>query len=240
MPGGRPAVLEPGIRGGQRLRALLRFAERPLAAAAERFWSQPRLAEMFPAFLLRVYCAARASICLMEAALRRAEELGPDDEIGARLAEYYRRHISEERDHPRWLLADLEALGVDRARVIAAPASPAVAALVGAHYVWVEGSHPVAALGHFAVLEGHPPSARELEGLRQRTGLPPEAFRFLLAHAEIDPHHAADLFRLLDELPLSRAQSSLVGLAALHTVSALGGVFDELIALDSAAVDECG
>jgi hypothetical protein len=185
---------------------------------------------MFPAFLLRVYCAARASIGLMEAALRRASALAPRDIVSARLVEYYRRHIAEERDHPGWLLADLEALGVDRARTHSAPPSSAVAALVGAHYVWVELGHPVAALGHFAVLEGHPPSVRELERVRARTGLPRDAFRFLLAHAEIDPHHAAELFGLLDELPLSPAQSSLVGLSALHTVGGVSGVFAELIA----------
>ena len=152
------------------------------------------------------------------------------DIVSARLVEYYRRHIAEERDHPGWLLADLEALGVDRARTHSAPPSSAVAALVGAHYVWVELGHPVAALGHFAVLEGHPPSVRELERVRARTGLPRDAFRFLLAHAEIDPHHAADLFGLLDELPLSPAQSRLVGLSALHTVGGVSGVFAELIA----------
>ena len=228
----------PEQRGGQRLRALLRVAEPALGAASERFWNHPRLAEMYPAFLLRVFTAARASIRLMEVALRRARALAPRDAVSARLAAYYRRHIAEERDHPGWLLADLEALGVERARVASAPASPAVAVLVGAHHVWVEDGHPVAALGHFAVLEGHPPSARELEGVRARTGLPRAGFRFLFAHAEIDPHHAADLFALLDELPLNPAQSSLVGLSALHTVGALGAVFAELIALDPAAAGE--
>ena len=105
---------------------------------------------------------------------------------------------------------------------------------MGAHHVWVEASHPVAALGHFAVLEGHPPLPHELERVRARTGLPRDAFRFLLAHAAIDPHHAADLFGLLDELPLDPVQSSLVGLSALHTVGAVGGIFAEVVALDIA------
>ncbi len=231
--GGRAPARDPS--GGQRLRALLRLADRPLAAASEPFWNHPRLAEMFPGFLLRLHSAARAGIGLLGVALGRARSLAPSDAVSARLAEYYQRHIAEEQDHPRWLLADLEALGVERARALAAPPSPAVAALVGAHHVWIQHGHPVAALGHFAVVEGHPPSARELERVRSRTGLPREAFRFLLAHAEIDPHHAADLFALLDELPLSPAQSKLVGLSALHTVGALGAVFAELIALDPAA-----
>lgn len=217
------------MRGGRRLRALLRLADGPLAAASEKFWNHPRLPEMFPPFLLRVHSAARATITLMEAALRRARALAAEDPVSARLAAYYARHIEEERDHPRWLLADLEALGVDPAVVLATPPSPAVAVLVGAHHVWVEAGHPAAVLGHLAVLEGHPPSVRDLERVRERTGLPPEGFRFLSAHAEIDPHHAADLFDLLDELPLAPGQSTVIGLAALHTVGALAGVFDELI-----------
>jgi len=229
----RAAAPAPEQRGGQRLRALLRLADGPLAAASGAFWNHPRLAAMFPAFLLRVYCAARAGIGLLEAALGRARALASRDPVSARLAEYYERHVAEERDHPRWLLADLEALGCDGAR--AAAPSPAVAALVGAPYVWVEHGHPVAALGYLAVIEGHPPSAPELERVRARTRLPREGFRFLHAHAEIDPHHAADLFRLLDELPLDSDQSSLVGLSALHTVEGLGAVFAELIALDAAA-----
>lgn len=222
---------------GQRLRTLLRLAGPSLAAASGTFWNHQRLGEMFPAFLLRVYCVARASIVLMEAAHRRARALATGDKVSARLADYYECHLAEERDHPAWLVADLETLGVDPARTLSTVPSPAVAALVGAHHVWVESGHPVAALGHLAVLEGNPPSVRELERVRQRTGLPPEAFRFLLAHAEIDPHHAADLFRLLDELPLSPAQSSLVGLSALHTIHAIVGLFEELIALDPVAAE---
>lgn len=219
----------PDARCGRRLRTLLRLAGPPLAAASETFWNHPRLAEMFPSFLIRAYGVATASIGLIETALRRARALAPGDPVSGRLAGYYERHLAEERDHPRWLLADLESLGVDRSRALSALPSPAVAVLVGAHHVWVEAGHPVAALGHLAVLEGHPPTARGLDRIRARTGLPRDAFRFLRAHAEIDPHHAADLFGLLDELPLDSAQSSLVGLSALHTVGAVGGLFDELI-----------
>jgi pyrroloquinoline quinone (PQQ) biosynthesis protein C len=229
-------VSGPDARCGQRLRALLRLAGPALAAASERFWNHPRLAEMFPSFLIRAYWVARASVGLMEAALRRARTLAPADAVSTRLAQYYERHLAEERDHPGWLLADLETLGVDRSRTLSTVPTPAIAVLVGPHHVWVESGHPVAALGHLAVLEGHPPSARELERVRERTGLSHEAFRFLRAHAEIDPHHAADLFGLLDELPLDRVQSSLVGLSALHTVGAVAGVFEELIGDDSIAL----
>jgi hypothetical protein len=212
------------------LRTTLRVAEPALAAATGRFWRHPRLRLLFPDFLLCVLSAARAALGVMGAALARSEELAASDPVAARLARYYAAHLAEEEGHPGWLVADLETLGIPARRSLAAIGPPVVAALVGAQYYWIEHAHPVAPLGYFAVLEGYPPTASGIDELRRRTGLPDTAFRFLRAHAEIDPHHAADLFRLLDELPLTPEQASLVGLSALHTVGALGTLFDELSA----------
>lgn len=216
---------------GIRLRTTLRLAEPALAAATNRFWRHPRLAALFPAYLLRVLASARASLGVMAAAERRAGALAASDPLARRLADYYAQHLAEEAGHAEWLLADLEVIGVSRADALEGVASPAIASLIGAQYYWIEHHHPVAPLGLFAVLEGYPPSASGVAEIRARTGLPSSAFRFLLAHAEIDPHHAADLYRLLDELPLSPAQASLVRVSALHTVGSLGAVFDELRAL---------
>lgn len=212
-----------------RLRAVLRLAEPALAAASGRFWRAPDLAERFPTYMLRVLTSARAALGVMAAAQRRSEALAAEDPVAARLATYYRHHLAEETGHPPWLVSDLESIGVPREVSLGAVGSPAIATLAGAQYYWVEHAHPVAALGLFAVLEGYPPSVRDLDEIRERTGLPASAFRFLRAHAEIDPHHAADLYRLLDELPLTPEHEGLVGTSALHTVGALGAVFDELL-----------
>lgn len=220
---------------GLRLRTTLRFAEPALGAATGRFWRHPRLRDLFPAYLLCVLSAARAALGVMRAALARSEALAPNDPVAARLARYYALHLAEEEGHAGWLVSDLETIGVPAERSLAVVGSPAVAALVGAQYFWIEHGHPVAPLGYFAVLEGYPPTAAWIDEVRERTGLPDTAFRFLRAHAEIDPHHAADLYRLLDELPLTPEQASLVGQSALHTVGALGALFDELSArLDGA------
>lgn len=165
----------------------------------------------------------------MAAARQRAEELAPRDRVAALLADYYAVHYEEEKDHAAWLVADLVALGIDRRQIESRPTPGSVASMVGAQYLWTLQDHPVAPLGFFAVLEGFPPSISELDAIQARTGLPSEAFRFLAAHAEIDPRHAADIYRLLDELPLDDGQLSLVGLSALHTMSSLASIFDELL-----------
>lgn len=235
------ALAEPTRkRNGIRLRAILRLAEPALAAASGRFWRDQQLAARFPTYMLRVLTSARAALGVMAAAQRRSEALAPDDPVAARLAVYYAHHLEEETGHPGWLVADLESIGVPREVSSAAVGSPAIAAMAGAQYYWIEHAHPVAALGLFAVLEGYPPSTGDLDRIRARTDLPASAFRFLRAHAEIDPHHAADLYRLLDELPLTPEQEGLVGTSALHTVGALGAVFDELLARPAAAVPAVG
>jgi len=88
---------------------------------------------------------------------------------------------------------------------------PAVAALVGAQYYWVLHHHPVALLGYIGLLEGFPPSPGMIEDLRARTGYPADAFRTLVAHAELDPRHGDELFELVDTLPLTPEQSAVVG-----------------------------
>ena len=117
------------------------------------------------------------------------------------LADYLRHHITEETGEDEWLLQDLEAVGRDRAAVLAEPPSPVVAGLVGAQYYWVFHYDPIAFLGYLAALEGYPPSQALIDELMARTGYDEGAFRTILAHAERDPGHRDELLELLDRLP---------------------------------------
>ena len=76
-------------------------------------------------------------------------------------------------------------LGRPRSDVLARPPSPTVAALVGSQYYWIFHFHPVALLGYIAVLEGYPPSMAMIDQLEAGTGYPREAFRTMIAHAEL-------------------------------------------------------
>jgi hypothetical protein len=213
---------------GDLLRRKIALAAPVLHASSTRFWEHERLPELFPKFLVAIHGSVRATVPMMTAAMAASRNT-PDARLGVHLHQYFEQHIAEEVDHEEWLLQDLEVLGISREAVLAQPGAPAIAALVGAQYYWIHHGHPVALLGFFAVLEGHPPTIEHLEDVRRRTGLPREAFRMLQHHAELDVVHGDELFSLIDRLPLERSHVEVLGISALHTIGALGDLFQSLV-----------
>jgi hypothetical protein len=69
----------------------------------------------------------------------------------------------------------------------------------------------------------------------QETGLPRDGFRQLLLHAKLDEHHAKELHRVVDTLPLDREQEELIAIAALQTMSSLIDAWLDVVG-DRAAV----
>lgn len=196
-------------------------------AAGRRLFEHPRLADLYAEYLVTMHGVIRASVPLMEAASARASELR-DDPVATGLVEYLAEHIPEEAEHDEWLLEDLELIGVGRKSVLERPPSPTVAALVGSQYYWILHYHPVTLLGYIAVLEGYPPDPTEVESLAGRSGLPPEAFRTLAAHAELDQHHRDELLGAIDALPLSEAQERAIGVSGVYTVHMTARALDEV------------
>lgn len=215
------------LSGSRRVRGLLEFALPVLRAGDRRLLGHPRLREVFPEYLVLAHGVVRASVPLLQAALEVAGRR--DDEVSRMLAGYLARHIPEEVGHDEWLLEDLEYLGVPREWVLARVPSPTVAALVGSQYYWVRHVDPVGLLGYVALLEGYPPSGNDIERVRVATGYGEPAFRTLLLHADLDQGHRDELDDLLDALPLTDAQRSLVGVSALSTVELYARAQDELL-----------
>jgi heme oxygenase-like protein len=211
-----------------RLRGALGLVFGELVRAGERFVNHPRLVEVYPEYLFTGHTIIRASVPLMETARERALSMAPTDPVAAELVDYLAQHIEEERDHDEWLLGDLESIGVDRSAILPRPPSPTIANAVGAQYYWVLHYHPVALLGWIGLLEGYPPVTSMIEQLRVRTGFPPEAFHTLAAHSELDVRHGDELFELVDRLPLTEGQSTVVGLNAMSSVHLLARSLDEI------------
>jgi hypothetical protein len=211
-----------------RLRSKIELVLPDLIGASRRLIVDSRSADLYPEYLFLLHCVVRASVPLMETALKRAEELAPNDPVSTSLAPYLAEHIPEERDHDEWLLDDLELLGRDRSSILARPPSPTVAAAVGAQYYWILHYHPAALLGYIAAIEGYPPTVELLDDLVERTGHDRAAFRTLFAHAELDPGHRDELDALLDLLPLTHEQTTVMGLSALQSVRMLARAVDEL------------
>jgi len=168
---------------------------------------------------------------LMEAAFARALELAPGDPVAAGLAVYLERHIPEERHHPEpggACVDDLTAMGADADEVRALPGTPQIDALVAAELTWIANDHPVAILG-FLELEAHAADRHTVELLIRRTNYPRAAFGQLLLHSRLEPVHARELHRMLDELPLEEWHEQLIGLSALKSMTLLTEAFVDAI-----------
>jgi hypothetical protein len=200
----------------QRLRVKLKLALPELGLAGLAYTSHPRFTEILPQYMYATHCMIRASVPLMRVAAEQCRQFS--DPVAKAIGSYFAKHIREEMHHDDWLLEDLAVLGYDPAELLKQPPSGWVAAMVGSQYYWIYHYHPVALLGYIAVMEGYPPTEEQVDSLVARTGYPHAAFRTMLRHAKLDPHHRDDLDRLLDSLPLTPEQVSVIGVSALQTV----------------------
>ncbi len=157
---------------------------------------------------------------LMEAALERARVLAPADAVADGLVPYLERHLVEEAHHDDpggAILDDLAALGLDVPTLVEEGRSSATTRLRETQHGWIRDAHPVAVLG-FLALETCHTKEPTVELLIDRTGLARSGFRQLLLHARLDAVHEAELYDVLDSLPLEAAHEELVGLSALTTL----------------------
>jgi Iron-containing redox enzyme len=230
-------VVTERLSESRRLRRKLELVLPGLESAAARLCRHPAVRDLYPRYLVMSHGIIRASVPLMAAARDRCGALDGDP-VAAAVAAYTDSHIPEERGHDEWLLEDLATLGVDRATVVSRPPSATVAALVGAQYYWIHHVHPVALLGYVMLLEGYPPSTSTVDELRARTGYDAPAFRTLLAHADLDPHHGDELDAVVDALPLTPEQRTLLGVSALCSAALLTEALGELTAGAETAVVE--
>jgi hypothetical protein len=212
-----------------RLRAKIDILMPALYNMTHRLWSASDLRARYAAYLVLMHQMVRATVPLMRTALVHCDVLGEEDEVAVGVGTYLRQHVREEMGHDEWVRADLGIVCPEKTgKLLAAMPPPAVASLVGSQYYWVAHYHPVALLGHIAVLEGYPP-AEDLAGqLATRSGLPLSAFRALCRHAVLDQRHRNDLFDLIDTLPLSKQQEEALGVSALTTVASLVPIFEAL------------
>jgi hypothetical protein len=198
-----------------RLRAVCALVAGDLSRAADLMWRATPALAVYQAWLRVSYDLIRGTAPLLADAL--SECLRRDDEVCATLADYYAEQWAQERGHDTWLLEDMAVAGAFPHEV----PSPVAARLAGAQHYWLRNAHPVALLGHIAMLEWHTPSARLAPMLMQRTGLPESAFRTLIRHVELDEGHAALLDDLLERLKLNDALQRLVTTSAITTADGM-------------------
>lgn len=216
------------LRPSDVLRAKMTMCTGPLDAVFNRLWAAENPPEIVPAFLVMLHQIMRASVPVMEAAIRRLNEIGPDDPLSRPLIDYYEHHLKEERDHDVWALDDLEAAGFDRAAVLRQVPPTPVAQLAGAQRYWVEHHHPVMLLGCILVLESFPPSDEIIDGIRDSSGLPEAAFRTFRMHGRVDPYHSAEVREVIDRLPLRRRDIDMIATSLIACMVSLTECISEL------------
>jgi hypothetical protein len=210
----------------ERLCKKLELAQIEIDALHHALLVHPRRAVLYQEYLIGAHVISKSFKPLMNTVLKRARGMSREDSVAASMAAYLYKHIADEAGED--MLVDLEALGLTRQEVERRPIPPSVAALVGAQYFWALQLHPVALLGALQVLEGYPPSVKLVDELVARTGLPADGFRSMHEHADLDIIHRDEIHRLLDTLPLTPQQETLIGISALQTVDLLGRAFSEI------------
>lgn len=218
------------LSNSERIRLTISLAEPYLNHLSQLFWTYEHLEQLFPEYLFTLHTSMRSTVPMLEAAAARCAALAHNDSVAARLIPYFNEHAREELHHDEWLLEDMEFLGIDPAIVMRRLPPVGVAQMIGAQYYWLHHAHPITVLGCFAVLEGDPPQAETLDAVVERTGMPKGALRTLYKHAQLDPHHRADLDRALDGLPLTADHLALLGTSSLHAVEQLGSILYRLLA----------
>lgn len=109
------------------------------------------------------------------------------------LADYYRRHLEQERGHDLMLLNDLKAMGVHEV-----PHYHTAAQVAGAQYYFIAHDHPALLLGYMYVLENAAPDPERVRFLEAMHGAELTCVRH---HANVDRDHVRELTAVIDTLP---------------------------------------
>lgn len=185
--------------------------------------------ESYLAFLGEAYHHVRHTVPLLMACGSR---IPPDKEwLREAIAEY----IEEETGHQEWVLNDIAAAGGDPDAVRKGNGSIPVQAMVACAYHVIDRGNPVGFFGMVHVLEGTSVElATAAAGMiREKLGLPAEAFTYLTSHGALDQEHIRFLASLLDRLDEPGDRGAVVDTArVIYTL--YGDMFRQLPLPESA------
>src|SRR6266446_3338101 len=137
-----------------------------LREASRQLLGHPTPSRLYPEYLRVMHGISRAAVPLMTTAVTRLERDYRGEVLTPTLVTYFEHHIEEEQNHDRWILEDLECLGIDPSWTLRALPLLAIVALVGSQYYWIEHHHPAALLGYLSVMESSQPSPESVARLQ--------------------------------------------------------------------------
>lgn len=212
------------------VRSKIQLFDQQLGLVANEFWTHAEFPRIYREYIYQSHTVIRASVPLMQAAEQAcALPRHADDPALPGYARYLHKHIPEETGHDDWILDDGEAMGLDRADILARIPTAEATHVVGAQYYWIWHYNPIALIGHIATLEGNPPTAELIEQVVEKHNLPPDRFTTFLYHARIDPQHRRDLDDVLDALPLTNEHLALIGVSALRTIGLMTRIMNGIV-----------
>jgi pyrroloquinoline quinone (PQQ) biosynthesis protein C len=150
----------------------------------------------YVAFLRQAFHHVRHTVPLLMACGSRLPER--NRWMQAPIAEY----IAEESGHDEWILNDLAACGEDPEAVRRSSPAPETELMVAYVYDYVARRNPVGFFGMVHVLEGTSQAlaTRAAGAIRERLGLPSEAFIYLSSHGSLDQEHVRFFQGLMNRL----------------------------------------
>ena len=126
-------------------------------------------------------------------------------------------YIEEEMGHEDWILDDIAACGGDSAAAHSAIPSPATELMVAYAYDLIHRRNPVGFFGMIFVLEGTSVqlASQAAAAIKDRLGLPRNAFRYLNSHGALDLDHIKFFESLMDRIEGSSDQQTIIHCAQM-------------------------
>lgn len=180
------------------------------------------------AFLTEAYHHVKHTIpLLMACGARLPESLGW---LRTAVGEY----IEEEMGHEEWILNDIHACGGDAEAVRHGQPLLATELMVAYAHDTINRVHPIGFFGMVYVLEGTSVAlaTRAAEVIRDRLGLPQEAFSYLTSHGSLDISHIGFFEGLMNRIEDAALQTQIIHSARVF-FQLYGNIFRSLATLNN-------
>lgn len=121
-------------------------------------------------------------------------------------------YISEEMGHEEWILNDLAACGMDKEKIRHSQPGQAAELMVAYAYDTIMRVNPVGFFGMVHVLEGTSIALAQkgASSIKDKLGLPNEAFSYLTSHGALDLEHVAYFEKLMNRLDEPSDQAAVI------------------------------
>jgi len=167
--------------------------------------------QTYTAFLAEAYHHVKHTVpLLMSCGGRLPERLGW---LRAAVAEY----ISEEIGHEEWILNDIRATGADPEAVRNGLPAIATELMVAYAYDTVMRNNPAGFFGMVFVLEGTSITLATNAAtiIKDKLGLPPQAFSYLQSHGSLDLEHMGFFEKLMNRVEDSGDRQAIIHAARI-------------------------